>query len=219
MGLHPGLEARRRPDDRARAACTDTGSVNASLAIASVDIGNGLGHGVSGVDIRQPRGALADRRRIRPAARDPRGRRRARDRSEGRTLPRPESTPRSRTRHRSPWGSPARPLLSRDRRDERRGDPGRAPLAQLIATRQPCVALTGAGVSTESGIPDFRSPAGIWAEFDPLEYASLEAFRARSREASGGSTRRASRCSPTRSRTRRTWRSQSWSGAGCSPRS
>ncbi|MGH2921921.1 MAG: SIR2 family NAD-dependent protein deacylase [Gaiellaceae bacterium] len=51
-------------------------------------------------------------------------------------------------------------------------------LAALIRERQPCVVLTGAGVSTESGIPDFRSPTGIWAEFDPLEYASLEAFRA-----------------------------------------
>src|SRR5687768_10751664 len=51
-------------------------------------------------------------------------------------------------------------------------------LAELIAARQPCVVLTGAGVSTESGIPDFRSPTGIWAEFDPLEYASLDAFRA-----------------------------------------
>src|SRR5919201_2099341 len=51
-------------------------------------------------------------------------------------------------------------------------------LARLIHSRQPCVALTGAGVSTESGIPDFRSPTGIWAEFDPAEYASLPAFRA-----------------------------------------
>jgi NAD-dependent deacetylase len=53
-----------------------------------------------------------------------------------------------------------------------------AALVELIVARQPCVVLTGAGVSTESGIPDFRSPTGIWAEFDPLEYASLEAFRA-----------------------------------------
>jgi len=52
-----------------------------------------------------------------------------------------------------------------------------ARLAELIREAQPCVVLTGAGVSTESGIPDFRSPTGIWAEFDPLEYASIEAFR------------------------------------------
>jgi NAD-dependent protein deacetylase/lipoamidase len=51
-------------------------------------------------------------------------------------------------------------------------------LAELIETRQPCVVLTGAGVSTESGIPDFRSPTGIWAQVDPTEYASLSAFRA-----------------------------------------
>jgi NAD-dependent deacetylase len=50
-------------------------------------------------------------------------------------------------------------------------------IAELIARRQPCVVLTGAGVSTESGIPDFRSPTGLWARFDPLEYGSLEAFR------------------------------------------
>ncbi len=53
-----------------------------------------------------------------------------------------------------------------------------ARLARLIAEHQPCVALTGAGISTESGIPDFRSPTGIWAGVDPLEYASLRAFRA-----------------------------------------
>jgi NAD-dependent deacetylase len=50
-------------------------------------------------------------------------------------------------------------------------------LADLIRARQPCVVLTGAGVSTESGIPDFRSPTGLWAKFDPLEYGSIEAFR------------------------------------------
>jgi NAD-dependent deacetylase len=52
-----------------------------------------------------------------------------------------------------------------------------AALAALIRERQPCVVLTGAGVSTESGIPDFRSPTGIWAEVDPFEVASIEAFR------------------------------------------
>jgi NAD-dependent deacetylase len=51
-------------------------------------------------------------------------------------------------------------------------------LARLIAEAQPCVVLTGAGISTESGIPDFRSPSGLWAQFDPLEYGTIEAFRA-----------------------------------------
>ena len=51
-------------------------------------------------------------------------------------------------------------------------------LADLIRVRQPCVVLTGAGVSTESGIPDFRSPSGLWATFDPLEFGSIQAFRA-----------------------------------------
>jgi len=52
-----------------------------------------------------------------------------------------------------------------------------ARLASLIRERQPCVVLTGAGISTESGIPDFRSPRGIWADVDPFEVASIEAFR------------------------------------------
>ena len=50
-------------------------------------------------------------------------------------------------------------------------------LAELVRDRQPCVVLTGAGVSTESGVPDFRSPTGLWAQFDPLEYGSIDAFR------------------------------------------
>jgi NAD-dependent deacetylase len=50
-------------------------------------------------------------------------------------------------------------------------------LAELIHAEQPCVVLTGAGVSTESGIPDFRSAGGIWAQFDPYEVASIDGFR------------------------------------------
>jgi NAD-dependent deacetylase len=50
-------------------------------------------------------------------------------------------------------------------------------LAELVRSRRPVVALTGAGVSTESGIPDFRSATGIWAEVDPAEVATIEAFR------------------------------------------
>jgi NAD-dependent deacetylase len=49
-------------------------------------------------------------------------------------------------------------------------------LAELIRANQPCVVLTGAGVSTESGIPDFRSAGGVWAQYDPYEVASIEAF-------------------------------------------
>jgi NAD-dependent protein deacetylase/lipoamidase len=49
-------------------------------------------------------------------------------------------------------------------------------LAQLVVESQPCVVLTGAGVSTESGIPDFRSASGIWAQYDPMEYATIDAF-------------------------------------------
>jgi NAD-dependent deacetylase len=50
-------------------------------------------------------------------------------------------------------------------------------VAELIAANQPCVALTGAGISTESGVPDFRSASGVWAEYDPYEVASIDGFR------------------------------------------
>jgi NAD-dependent protein deacetylase/lipoamidase len=53
-----------------------------------------------------------------------------------------------------------------------------ARLADLIEHRRPCVVLTGAGISTESGIPDFRSASGIWAQYDPAEVATIDAFHA-----------------------------------------
>jgi len=50
-------------------------------------------------------------------------------------------------------------------------------LAALIRRSRRVVALTGAGISVESGIPDFRSPGGLWERFDPREYAHIQAFR------------------------------------------
>ncbi len=50
-------------------------------------------------------------------------------------------------------------------------------LAALIRQHPRLVALTGAGISVESGIPSFRGPGGLWDRYDPLEYAHIEAFR------------------------------------------
>lgn len=43
-------------------------------------------------------------------------------------------------------------------------------IAQWLAESERAVAFTGAGISTESGIPDFRSPNGIWAQSQPVQY-------------------------------------------------
>ncbi len=43
-------------------------------------------------------------------------------------------------------------------------------LAQLIIGSEKVVVFTGAGISTESGIPDFRSPGGIWSRYDPEDF-------------------------------------------------
>jgi NAD-dependent deacetylase len=50
--------------------------------------------------------------------------------------------------------------------------------AELICNAQKGVVLTGAGSSTQSGIPDFRSAkTGLWQRYDPMEVASLLSFR------------------------------------------
>src|SRR5262249_14853962 len=50
--------------------------------------------------------------------------------------------------------------------------------ADLMRTARRMVALTGAGLSTESGIPDFRSPGGVWERFRPIEYHEFLASHA-----------------------------------------
>jgi len=48
--------------------------------------------------------------------------------------------------------------------------------AQFILESGSTVVLTGAGASTESGIPDFRGPNGLWTKVDPLKFASIQGF-------------------------------------------
>jgi NAD-dependent deacetylase len=50
-------------------------------------------------------------------------------------------------------------------------------VARLMVELKPAVALTGAGISAESGIPTFRSKGGLWEKYDPMIYASIEVFR------------------------------------------
>ena len=48
--------------------------------------------------------------------------------------------------------------------------------AQAIRRSRKTIALTGAGISAESGIPTFRDPGGLWDRYDPEEYATIQAY-------------------------------------------
>ncbi len=55
--------------------------------------------------------------------------------------------------------------------------PGRAtldPVIEILRSSERTVALTGAGFSTASGVPDFRSPGGVWEKYQPVEYADFQ---------------------------------------------
>ena len=59
----------------------------------------------------------------------------------------------------------------------------RADLARAIADARRVVLFTGAGISTESGIPDFRSPGGVWSKMKPIQFQDFVASEERRREA------------------------------------
>jgi NAD-dependent deacetylase len=60
---------------------------------------------------------------------------------------------------------------------ESRAEAAASLLAALMREARSVVALTGAGISVPSGIPDFRSPqTGLWAQVDPMEVAHIDAF-------------------------------------------
>jgi NAD-dependent deacetylase len=56
-------------------------------------------------------------------------------------------------------------------------------LASLLAEARNAVVFTGAGISTESGIPDFRSPGGVWDKMKPIEFDAFMRSAAMRREA------------------------------------
>jgi len=56
-------------------------------------------------------------------------------------------------------------------------------LARLLAQSRRAVVFTGAGISTESGIPDFRSPGGVWSKMTPISFQDFVARPERRREA------------------------------------
>ena len=54
---------------------------------------------------------------------------------------------------------------------------------ELLEAARRIVFFTGAGISTESGIPDFRSPGGIWTRFQPIDFGEFMASEEARREA------------------------------------
>jgi NAD-dependent deacetylase len=60
---------------------------------------------------------------------------------------------------------------------------GIAPLTEMLRHSRRAVVFTGAGISTESGIPDFRSPGGIWTKMSPIDFRDFVSSAEMRREA------------------------------------
>jgi len=56
-------------------------------------------------------------------------------------------------------------------------------LSDLLRASRRILVFTGAGISTESGIPDFRSPGGVWSKMQPIYYQDFVASEEKRREA------------------------------------
>src|ERR1043166_627500 len=56
-------------------------------------------------------------------------------------------------------------------------------LAEMLRACERAVVFTGAGISTESGIPDFRSPGGIWTKMSPIDFDAFVSSAEMRREA------------------------------------
>ncbi|MDB5444855.1 MAG: NAD-dependent deacetylase, partial [Phenylobacterium sp.] len=59
----------------------------------------------------------------------------------------------------------------------------RTDLARMIDEARRVVVFTGAGISTESGIPDFRSPGGVWSRMKPIYFQDFVSDPEKRREA------------------------------------
>ena len=88
-----------------------------------------------------------------------------------------------------------------------------ARLREMVQAAEVIVPFTGAGISTECGVPDFRSPGGIWTKYQPIPFDEFLA----SQDARNESWRRrfATRGMAENARIRSRTRSSNRSGQGC----
>jgi NAD-dependent deacetylase len=73
--------------------------------------------------------------------------------------------------------TPSSPVSPYEAEAAPRPDDGIALVRERLAKAKNVMVITGAGISAESGIPTFRDEKGLWKEFNPLDYATREAFK------------------------------------------